>query len=110
MVLLRACVQCEHPLWRSHKRSHRAFQARGEASLWRASLGWDDRLKAPWEEALVWFEAGEYNQMGQFLTLPNGGKIVLVFHEYLTLMSFCGILCIIAAIIVLNYRSAQRKD
>lgn len=35
---------------------------------------------------------------------------VLVFHEYLTLMSFCGILCIIAAIIVLNYRSAQRKD
>lgn len=34
---------------------------------------------------------------------------VVVFHEYLTLMSLCGIMCIFGAIVVLNYRGVQDK-
>ncbi|MDE6387778.1 MAG: DMT family transporter [Lachnospiraceae bacterium] len=35
---------------------------------------------------------------------------VVVFHEYMTLMSLIGILCIVGTIILLNYHNSQNKD
>ena len=35
---------------------------------------------------------------------------VVVFHEYMTLMSLIGILCIVGTIILLNYHNSQSKD